>query len=238
MVTKRMMIALAGAMLLLSVAPVQASVMYPKTASSGMHEQDATKKARLTERATGKTIELPVEVFETVSDAKPNELGRKHERTYTVRVPKSTLVPGSLQNLNSSSSSQNDGAISMEATLTQVWYQTENGGRTYARMPSISGSWRRLDSQVYGNNAYLKAACNGDYMDSGWCYRQETFSVGVPTYEQTYYGTPSWDSSWVEVNENAGMFQCAQTSIHLSRGGSSWDLWFNICQGSNSLSWS
>lgn len=61
--------------------------------------------------------------------------------------------------------------------------------------------------------------------------RQELY-VGTPTNNLAYELIPSWSDKWVEVSDYFALYQCGKTYINLVRGGSSWDLEFNVCQGS------
>lgn len=174
-------------------------------------------------------MELPVEVKEETLGN-----GRDKTRTSKVRVP-TAMLGGEPEGTNSDDKTRTDPSASMEATRVQHFTEMVVNDRTHVKVSEYRGQWRRLDSQVSGRNAEIRAGCFGPVFGGGNCDRRQTKIVGTPSNGTWYKLTPAWSGQWVQVADTL-YHQCGVIDITLVRGGSTWDFWFNVCQGTSAVS--
>lgn len=213
-------------LLLASTVPSSALSIAPTSKDNALK---VSASAKLTNKTTGAAVDLPVEVTE-----EPHSNGRDKTRTLHVRVPGSLLDEGP-EATNQDDKKRVDPSVSVEATLVQTYTEMSVGDRTYVKVQDYKGKWVRLDSQVSGRNAEIRASCLGPIYNGGTCSDRQTRTVGSPSYGTWYTLTPRWSGKWVGV-ASALHHQCGIIDITLVRGSRTWDFWFSVCQGSTDVS--
>lgn len=221
---------LLGALAVVGVlgSAVQTSALSITPTSKGTGPQ-ASASAKLKRSGTEIAVDLPVEVKEEI-----HANGRDKTRTFTVRVPTALLDDGP-KATDSDDKTKLDKSYSMQATLVQNFTEMVVGERTYVKVQDYRGKWVRLDSQVSGRSAELRASCLGPIFNGGTCNNRQVRTVGTPSYDTWYTLTPNWTGQWVLVADTL-YHQCGIIDITLVRGSRSWDFWFNVCQGSPNVS--
>lgn len=135
-----------------------------------------------------------------------------HKGTETaVDLPTAMLEDGP-EATNSDDKKRNDPSYSMEATLVQNFSEMTVGDRTYVKVDNYRGQWVRLDSQVTGKNAEIRASCFGPVYNAGTCHNSQVRTVGTPSYGTWYTLTPSWSSKWVQVADTRTTSAASLTS--------------------------
>lgn len=176
--------------------------------------------------ATDETVILPVQRKTLETEVSPG-----HRLIGTCYV---VSIPSTLERSSSNSESRVDQTISYRLTLTHYFNEIRVDGYSYASVSKYKGVWQRLDSQVAVTDAYLMAWVNTHHVLGGGVLvdDQETSHFNVGSYASKTL-TPSWAGTYVRVS--FGEWQCGQINATLYRRSDpsyTWELWFNVCEGS------
>lgn len=188
---------------------------------------DLKGKAVLVNDKTGSRLEVPVQVETTFVNG-------KNRSKYVVNIREWMLSEqGDVSIQLSGSSSKDDSSLSARVTMYAYWDQfTDTNGFRHVDINYYETKWTKLDSTVSWRDAWVRAGCGLGLDNGNGCFTSETTTIGTPTNNQVYTNTPSWANQSGIVN---GLSWFANSSnITLTRGGSTWSLFMNICHGGQS----
>ncbi len=111
------------------------------------------------------------------------------------------------------------------------YYQTTSGGRTYTKVNYYTYKWIRFDGTISWSSASGLAGVFGPVLNSSrFDNIRSSKWIGTPTSGTSYTQNLSWSADYVATDGSD--YQCANSTITLHHGGSTWSLNHdNLCKG-------